>query len=91
MFANDSDSAAADLDRHVAWWRTLDPARQRVLLNMCFNMGWPVFSQFARFFSAVAQHRWDDAAIEMLASRWATQVGDRATRLATVMRTGTAA
>jgi len=90
MLANDIARSERDLDHHLSWWRQLDAVRQRVLLNMAFNMGWPTFSQFARFFSAVHQHRWDDAALEMIASRWHTQVGERALRLEQMMRTGTA-
>ena len=43
LFANDIVRSEADLDRHLPWWRRLDPVRQRVMLNMCFNMGigWP--------------------------------------------------
>jgi len=88
IFGEDVYSAAADLDHNIPWWRLLDPVRQRVMLNMAFNMGWTKFSQFSRFFSAVNQHRFDDAALEMAASRWAVQVGERAKRLETMMRTG---
>jgi len=88
VFGEDIHAAAVDLDHNLPWWRTLDPVRQRVLLNLDFNMGWKVFSQFARFFSAVHQQRWDDAAMELIASRWAVQVGERARRLETMMRTG---
>ncbi|WP_338862872.1 hypothetical protein [Mycetohabitans rhizoxinica] len=27
------------LDRHLPWWRSLDAVRQRVLINMAFNLG----------------------------------------------------
>jgi lysozyme len=91
LLANDVARCEHDLDHNLPWWRTLDPVRQRVLLNMDFNLGWNSFGMFARFFSAVHQHRWDDAALEMLASRWHTQVGDRALRLEAMMRTGKAA
>lgn len=90
LFSNDVASCERDLDHNIGWWRTLDPVRQRVMLNLCFNMGWTRFGLFARFFSAVHQHRWDDAALEMIASRWHTQVGDRALRLEAMMRTGKA-
>jgi lysozyme len=88
LLANDIHAAAADLDHNLPWWRTLDPVRQRVMLNLCFNMGWGTFSQFARFFSAMNQHRWDDAAVELIASKWHAQVGDRARRLESMIRTG---
>ena len=91
MLANDIASCERDLDHNLGWWRTLDQVRQRVLLNMAFNLGWTHFAQFPRFFSAVHAHRWDDAALEMIASRWHGQVGDRALRLEEMMRTGNAA
>jgi len=91
LLTNDLHAAMADLDHNLPWWRSLDPVRQRVMANMMFGMGWPTFSQFARFFSAVHQHRWSDAATEMINSRWHNQVGDRALRLEQMMRTGNAA
>lgn len=90
LLSNDIGQAVSALDHNLGWWRTLDAVRQRVMLNMCFNMGWAVFSQFARFFSAVYQKRFDDAAAEMAASKWAGEVGDRAKRLEAMMRTGVA-
>jgi len=90
MLDNDIHAAMTDLDHNIPWWRTLDPVRQRVMINMAFGLGWTHFAMFARFFSAVHAHRWDDAALEMIASRWHTQVGDRALRLEAMMRTGTA-
>lgn len=90
LLDNDIAQATSALDHNLGWWRSLDAVRQRVMLNMCFNMGWTNFSQFARFFSATYQRRWDDAAAEMLSSRWAGQVGDRAKRLAAMMQTGIA-
>ncbi len=91
MLDNDIRGAAADLDHNIPWWRTLDPVRQRAMLNLCFNLGWSKFAQFPRFFSAMHQARWDDAAIELIGSRWHTQVGDRATRIEEMVRTGRAA
>ena len=48
---------------------------------MCFNMGAPRLSQFKKFIAGVNKGDWPTAAIEMMDSRWANQVGDRATRL----------
>ncbi|HQN14652.1 MAG TPA: hypothetical protein PLP74_21275, partial [Quisquiliibacterium sp.] len=39
LLANDIADARADLDRYLPWWRGLDPVRQRVLIDMVFNMG----------------------------------------------------
>lgn len=39
LLDSDIDRFEADLDRDLPWWRRLDPVRQRVLLNMAFNLG----------------------------------------------------
>jgi|TARA_B100000953_G_scaffold158694_1_gene131199 lysozyme len=54
---------------------------QQVIVNMCFNMGAPRLSKFKRFIAAVNESNWSAAAVEMMDSRWATQVGLRAERL----------
>lgn len=54
---------------------------QVVLVNMCFNLGAPRLSKFKKFINAINDEQWIEAAIEMMDSRWATQVGSRAERL----------
>ena len=55
---------------------------QQVLVNMCFNMGAPRLAKFKNFIRAIHDENWETASVEMLDSRWATQVGTRAIRLA---------
>ncbi len=93
LLANDIADARRELDRYLPWWRGLDPIRQRVLIDMMFNMG-PGGPQrggllsFVNTLSNIRQGRYAEAADMMLASKWAQQVGRRAVRLATMMRTG---
>ena len=54
---------------------------QQVIVNMCFNMGAPRLSQFKKFIKAIHDEDWKTASVEMLDSRWASQVGIRANRL----------
>ena len=54
---------------------------QQCLVNMCFNMGAPRLSQFKKFIKAIHDEDWATASVEMLDSRWASQVGIRANRL----------
>ena len=54
---------------------------QQVIVNMCFNMGAPRLSQFKKFIRAIHDEEWETASIEMLDSKWANQVGERANRL----------
>ena len=93
LFANDIAAARRELDRYLPWWRGLDPVRQRVLIDMMFNMGPGAPSRggllsFVNTLSEIRRGNYAIAADMMLASKWATQVGRRAVRLATMMRTG---
>ncbi|RRW87918.1 glycoside hydrolase family protein [Pandoraea apista] len=87
MYANDISESEAWLDHNLPWWQSLDPVRQRVLMNMAFNMQGRLL-EFRNFLAAVERHDWPVAKREMLDSRWAQEVGARATRLALMMETG---
>lgn len=54
---------------------------QVVLVNMCFNLGAPRLGKFRKFISAINDEQWIEAAVEMMDSNWANQVGPRAERL----------
>lgn len=88
LLSNDMDTAERELDENLGWWRVLDPIRASVLLEMAFNLGLPKLLKFTNTLEAVQSKRWDDAARGMLDSLWADQVGERAVRLAEMMRTG---
>lgn len=88
MLKNDIREVEKDLDRRLPWWRQMAPARQNVLANMCFNLGINRLLGFEQALTHMRAGRYDDAAREMLDSRWARQVGDRAKRLAALMRKG---
>lgn len=70
------------------WFGQLSPARQRVLVEMAFNLGLPRLTGFGRMLAALKAGRYQEAADEMLASRWAEQVKGRARTLAETMRRG---
>lgn len=88
MLRNDIAIVEKELDRRLPWWREMAPARQNVLANMCFNLGIYRLLGFEHALTHMRAGQYDDAAREMLASKWARQVGARATRLAILMRTG---
>lgn len=54
---------------------------QLVLVNMCFNLGAPRLGKFKKFIAAINNNDWIEAAVEMMDSLWARQVGPRAERL----------
>lgn len=70
------------------WFRDLNDARQRVIVEMTLNLGLSRLFGFGRMLNAVKGRHFAAAADEMLKSKWATQVGARAVRLAEAMRTG---
>lgn len=94
MLKNDIQRTQRALDKNLPWWKSLDPVRQRVLLNMAFNMGAEAPGQgllgFKNTLRAMEMGDYAAAAEGMLASKWATQVGARAVLLAAMMLSGKA-
>lgn len=88
LLANDVTHVMRGLDIGLPWWRTLDPVRQRVLINMGFNLGINGLLGFVNTLRMVREKDYAAAAAGMLASKWARQVGDRAKRLAYMMEHG---
>lgn len=70
-------------------YRDLDTqVRREVFVEMVYNMGPGRVAGFRNMLSAIRRQDWDDAANEMLDSRWARQVGRRAKTLAGLMQAG---
>lgn len=80
-FEKDIQNVFEDLDRNMPWWRDLPSDLVLVMANMSFNLGINRLMKFKNFLSAMQDNDWDKAAVEMLDSRWAIQVGPRAIRL----------
>ena len=62
-------------------WGEYPGELKEILVNMMFNLGRTRLSKFKKFIGAINEANWSTAAIEMMDSRWATQVGPRANRL----------
>ncbi|WP_186056497.1 glycoside hydrolase family protein [Burkholderia gladioli] len=88
LLSGDIASTLEKLDRSLPWWRGMDEVRQRVIANMCFNLGIGTLLTFKNTLAAMQRGSYSVAAAGMLNSKWATQVGARATRLARAMETG---
>lgn len=67
-------------------YRHLSESRFYVLTDMMFNLGYDRLSQFKKMLTALSKSDYDSAAKEMLDSKWAKQVGRRATFLESLMR-----
>ena len=54
---------------------------QLILANMMFNLGRPRLSKFLKLKAAVDDEDWMEASVQMMDSKWAKQVPNRAKRL----------
>jgi lysozyme len=94
LFLNRLWAKIKDLDQRLPWWRTLNEARQGVLINMCFQMGIGTPGKgdgllgFVNTLRLIEQGSYEAAADNMLKSRWASQTPQRAERLSNQMRSG---
>ena len=86
LATHDMSLAMMDLDAHADWWRYMSPVRQRVIHNMCFNLGWTKLNKFGATLEVMRMGYWAQAAQHMEDSAWFGQVGDRAKRLCWMMR-----
>ena len=90
MFLNaDIFQAITDVRSVCSVYEELSRPRQLVMISMAFNMGRKRLGEFVRFLNAIHLSDWDEAAEEMLNSKWAKQVGPRAHRLAAMMKDNT--
>ena len=88
MLMNDVQFCTAWLDKKYPWFKNLTDARQRALVNMCFNLGVTKFTGFKKMLRAFSIGHYDRAALEASDSRWYYQVGDRARRIVKMIQEG---
>ena len=76
------------LSHYLNFFKSLDENRQIALVDMCFDVGVQPFLNFTKMILALESHDFERAANELLDSKWAEKVGERATCLANIIRTG---
>lgn len=87
--AEDMENAFIEAKRFPEYHSLDTDARRNAFIEMVFNMGRPRILQFRKMLAALRDKDFGTAAVEMLDSKWARQVGRRAEVLASQMRTGT--
>lgn len=85
-FARDVDVVLEECKKLLPSFEVLPEEVQLIIANMMFNMGRPRLSGFKNFLAAVAISNWQEAANQMVDSRWYRQVTNRAERLVKRMR-----
>lgn len=87
MLETDYKRVLEDCRWAIGYWRSLTATRKMVIHDMMFNLGQPRLAKFRKMHANLSQRDYEGAAREMLDSRWAQQVGQRALTLAEMMRT----
>jgi lysozyme len=85
MLENDIQECLYDCLRIFPEFIRLSDSRQRVLIDMRFNLGPEGFRMFKKFIDAVNRGRFGIAAQEMVDSKWFGQVGQRAKTLVAML------
>ena len=85
-FAVDIKNCVEDCGNIFMNWDELPDEAKCILANMAFNLGGPRLRKFSRMIDAIHREDFAAAAAEMLDSRWADQVPNRAQRLIRRMR-----
>tara|TARA_B100001248_G_scaffold239629_1_gene205044 strand:+ start:25382 stop:25792 length:411 start_codon:yes stop_codon:yes gene_type:complete len=88
MLLNDIDRIIGEAKEIFPKFDELTENRQAVICNMLFNLGKTRFLTFKKTIWNIKHRMYHIAAQEMLNSKWARQVGKRATELAQLMREG---
>jgi lysozyme len=88
LLDNDIVRCIKELTRSLPWFSSLDEVRKEALIDLCFNLGLTRLLGFKKALAAIEASDWDTAKVELLDSRWATQVGNRAQEIAEMIRTG---
>ena len=88
LLTNDVDTVISEVRRALPWVKDLDHARWSVIMELGFNLGVPGLLEFKRTLASVKAGDYETAAVQMLESKWADQVGKRAITLAEIMRSG---
>jgi lysozyme len=88
LLDNDITRCIRELSSTFLWFKDLDAMRQRVFVDLCFNLGLSKLSAFTETLKAMTDRDYDRAAECLKESRWHRQVGKRAEWLIQALRTG---
>ena len=89
VFKEDVKTVLSDCEKLYDDFYKLPEEVQLIIANMMFNMGYTRLSKFRGMKRGVDSRNWEEAADEMVDSRWYNQVTNRADRLVVRMRSVT--
>lgn len=88
LLRQDMQIAYKQVKNTFAWWPKLTDARFFVLVDLVYNMGLGALASFKKMLAALEEGDYETAAQELLDSRYARQVGQRAHENAAMLKSG---
>ena len=88
LLRHDIIEATNQLLNAFPWVGALNDARGSAMINFTFNVGIGTVKKFKITLGHLENHAFEEAADEMLTSRWSEQVGARSKEVAEQLRTG---
>ena len=88
LLKNDIYEATNQLLNAFPWMATFSDVRISAMINFTFNVGIGTVRKFSNTIEYLKNEDWEAAADEMMDSKWAEQVGDRAIQITEQIRTG---
>lgn len=88
LLRHDIQEATRQLLHAFPWMGEFNDARISAMINFTFNVGIGTVKKFENTLAYMQSGEWDKAADEMMDSRWARQVGNRAVEVTEQIRTG---
>lgn len=88
LLSNDIADVIHQLKEKLPVFNVLDQTRQDVLVDMAFNMGVGGLLEFKNTLASIEKGHYRKASKQMLQSKWAKQVPNRAGELSEMMKTG---
>ena len=87
LLKNDIYEATNQLLNAFPWMATFSDVRISAMINFTFNVGIGTVRKFSNTIEYLKNEDWEAAADEMMDSKWAEQVGDRAIQITEQIRT----
>jgi lysozyme len=88
LLRNDIKRIYKELKKEISFFNDLDAERQYALIDMAFNLGVFGLLRFKKMLKALEKSDYQTASRECLASKYASEVGQRAIRIAHTIATG---
>lgn len=88
LLRQDIQIAYKQVKNTFPWWAKLSAARLFVMVDLVFNMGLSAVCGFKKMLAALEDGNYETAASELLDSRYARQLGQRAHENAEMLKSG---